>query len=105
MVVEGEAGIAQDIPAMGGDFEDLGLAIEEIESGGLERVAAPGDPLVDWGGVRNGSGRGLRGCGGPRAAAMPGGQRGRAGGWRRGGGCGGSWLTSWVTWEAGPSGG
>jgi hypothetical protein len=48
MVVEGEAGIAQDIPAMGGDFEDLGLAIEEVESDGLERVAAPGDPLVDW---------------------------------------------------------
>jgi hypothetical protein len=48
MVVEGEAGIAQDIPAMGGDFEDLGLAIEEVESDGLERVAASGYPLVDW---------------------------------------------------------
>jgi len=48
MVVEGEVGIAQGIPAMGGDFEDLGLAIEEVESDGLERVAASGDPLVDW---------------------------------------------------------
>ena len=48
MVVEGEVGIAHDIPAIGGDFDGLGLAVEEIESDGLERVAASGDALVDW---------------------------------------------------------
>jgi len=47
MVVEGEVGIAQDIPAIGGDFDDLGLAVEEIESDGLEGVAATGDAAVD----------------------------------------------------------
>jgi len=53
MVVEGEAGIGQDTPAIGGDFEDLGLAIEEIESDGFERVTPSGHPAVER----------VRGCG------------------------------------------
>jgi hypothetical protein len=47
MVVEGEGGIAHDIPAAGGDFDDFGLGIEEVDGDGLEGVAASGDPLVD----------------------------------------------------------
>lgn len=48
MVVEAEVGIAQDIPAIGGDFDDLGLGVEEIETDGLERVTAAGHAAVDW---------------------------------------------------------
>ncbi len=46
-VVEREGGIAHDAPVLGGDFDHLGLAVEEVKGYGLERAAATGEAAVD----------------------------------------------------------
>jgi hypothetical protein len=45
-VVEAEVGITRNVPTLGGDFDHLGLAVQEIQRYGLERVAASGHTLV-----------------------------------------------------------
>jgi hypothetical protein len=45
-VVEREGGIAHDAPALGGDFDHFGLAVEEVKGYGLEGIAATGKPPV-----------------------------------------------------------
>jgi hypothetical protein len=45
-VVEAEVGITHNVPTTGGDFNHLGLAVQEIKRYGFEGVAASGHTLV-----------------------------------------------------------